>query len=83
MPTARSLAQYLSVDQAARRKRASRQTLYDAIRAGALDVQRIGGHRFIIANDRFRVWRPNPVKRRAGRARHATESPWSVSPARR
>jgi hypothetical protein len=58
---------YLTFAEAARTKRTTRQTLYDAIRRQQLDVVRIGARRLIVTNARFRQWRPDPASQRGGR----------------
>ena len=58
---------YLTFAEAARTKRTTRQTLYDAIRRQQLDVVRVGTRRLIVTNVRFRRWRPDPGRQRGGR----------------
>ena len=58
----------IGTTEAAEQKGVSRQAVIDAISRGAIDGKRVSQRTLIvIENDRFREWRPNPVRQAAGK----------------
>ena len=52
---------------AAAEKGCSRKAILDAIRRGAIDGEQTGRYFVVMANRRFEVWQPNPVRQQIGR----------------
>ncbi len=61
--------EYLSVIEAAIRKKCTGQAVRNAIRAGYLDAMQIGRPYIVKANKSFNEWTPNPKSQNAGRTR--------------
>lgn len=60
----------MSTTEAAKLKGVSRQAILDAVRRGALNGQKVGGHYIVVkGNKKFEAWEPVAVRQKAGKAR--------------
>ena len=59
----------LSVNEAGKVKGTTRQTVYNAIKTGMIDAERVGSYYVVKDNAKFGKWAPNPNMQKGGKAR--------------